>query len=113
MRDSVMVGLRSATPVMDQDNELPFELPAVARKKVSVGFDGGLMSSDAGVLLLREVEGRLGLAARLAGCIADRRDPERISHGVAEMLRLRMFAIAAGYEDADDCDSLRDDPVFK
>lgn len=108
-----MVGLRSATPVMDQDNELPFELPAVARKKVSVGFDGGLMSSDAGVLLLREVEGRLGLAARLAGCIRDRRDPERISHGVDEMLRLRMFAIAAGYEDADDCDSLRDDPVFK
>jgi len=108
-----MVGLRSATPVMDQDNELPFELPAVARKKVSVGFDGGLMSSDAGVLLLREVERRLGIAARLAGCIADRRDPERISHGVDEMLRLRMFAIAAGYEDADDCDSLRDDPVFK
>src|SRR6185369_12265288 len=105
-----MVGLRSATPVMDQDNELPFELPSVARKKVSVGFDGGQMSSDAGVLLLREVERRLGIAARLAACVPDRRDPERISHGLEEMLRLRMFAIAAGYEDADDCDSLRHDP---
>lgn len=105
--------LRSATPVMDQHNDLPFELPAVARKKVSVGFDGGLMSSDAGVLLLRDVERRLGIAARLAACIPDRRDPKRISHGVEEMLRLRIFAIAAGYEDADDCDSLRDDPVFK
>ena len=98
---------------MDQDSVLPFALPAVARKKVSVGFDGGLMSSDGGVLLLREVERRLGIAARLASCIPDRRDPERISHSVEEMLRLRMFAIAAGYEDADDCDSLRDDPVFK
>ena len=98
---------------MDQDSVLPFALPAVARKKVSVGFDGGLMSSDGGVLLLREVERRLGIAARLASCIPDRRDPERISHSVEEMLRLRMFAIAAGYEDANDCDSLRDDPVFK
>src|SRR5882724_2495151 len=98
---------------MDEDTLLPFELPAVARKKVSVGFDGGQMSSDAGVLLLREVERGLGIAAQLAACIPDRRDPERISHGVAEMLRLRMFAIAAGYEDADDCDSLRHDPVFK
>ena len=49
---------------MDQDSLLPFEFPAVARKKVSVGFDGGLMSSDAGVLLLREVERRLQLASR-------------------------------------------------
>ena len=98
---------------MSEDTLLPLELPAVARKKVSVGFDGGLMSSDAGVLLLREAERRLGIAARLAACIADRRDPERITHRLDEMLQLRMFAIAAGYEDADDCDSLRDDPVFK
>src|SRR5215468_7031295 len=105
--------MRSATPVMEHDSLLPFELPAVARKKLSVGFDGGLMSSDGGVLLLREAERRLGIATRLAACIADRRDPERISHGLDEMLRLRMLAIAAGYEDADDCDRLRDDPVFK
>src|SRR5258708_1842037 len=98
---------------MDEDTLLPFELPAVARKKVSVGFDGGQMSSDAGVLLLREVERRLGLAVQLAACLPDRRDPERISEGVAEMLRLRMSAIAAGYEDADDCDGLRHDLVFK
>ena len=98
---------------MDQDNVLPFDLPAVARKKVRVGFDGGQMSSDAGVLLLRGVERRLGLARRLVGCVSDRRDPLRITHPLAEMLRLRMFAIAAGYEDADDCDTLRHDPVFK
>jgi hypothetical protein len=98
---------------MEQDTQLPFELPAVARKKVSVAFDGGLLSSDGGVLLLRGVERRLGIAERLSGCMADRRDPTRIDHTLAEMLRLRMFLIAAGYEDADDCDSLRFDPAFK
>ena len=98
---------------MEQDTLLPFELPAVARKKVSVAFDGGLLSSDGGVLLLRGVERRLGIAERLAGCMTDRRDPARIDHTLAEMLRLRMFLIASGYEDADDCDSLRADPMFK
>jgi hypothetical protein len=108
-----MVGLRSATPVMSEDTLLPFDVPSVARKKVSVGFDGGMLSSDGGVLLLRGVERRLGLAARLAGCIRDRRNPESVLHTVEEMLRLRMFAIAAGYEDANDCDGLRHDPIFK
>lgn len=98
---------------MSEDIALPFDLPSVGRKKLSVGFDGGQLSSDAGVLLLRGVERRLGLADRLAGCIREWRKPERIEHPLAEMLRLRMFAIAAGYGDADDCDSLRHDAVFK
>ena len=98
---------------MDEDTLLPFDLPAVARKKVSAAFDGGMLSSDAGVLLLRGVERRLGIASRLAACLKDRRAPDRIDHTLEEMLRLRMFAIAAGYEDANDCNKLRDDPVFK
>ena len=98
---------------MSQDIQLSFELPAVAGKKVSVGFDGGRLSSDGGVLLLRDVERRLGLAARLAGCMNDRRATVRIDHSLEEMLRLRMFAIAAGYEDANDCAQLRHDPIFK
>src|SRR6202167_4652177 len=105
--------MRSATSVMSEDTLLPFDLPSVAHKKVSVGFDGGQLSSDAGVLVLRGVEKTLGLAARLALCMRDRRNPERIVHPLEEMLRLRMFAIAAGYEDADGCYSLRDDPIFK
>jgi hypothetical protein len=98
---------------MQDDSLLPFELPAVRRRKLSLAFDGGRLSSDAGVLLLRQVERRLGLAERLAGCLRDRRDPLRIEHPLTEMLRLRMLAIAAGYEDADDCDALRHDPAFK
>jgi Transposase DDE domain group 1 len=98
---------------MTEDTLFPPGLSPVAGKQVRVAFEGGLQSSDGGVLLLREVDRRLGLAERLAACIPDWRDPESISHGIAEMLRFRMFAIAAGYEDADDCDALRGDPIFK
>jgi len=98
---------------MSDDTLLPFDLPAVCRKKVTACFDGGLLSSDGGLLLLRDAERRLGLADRLAGCLRDARDPDRVGHTLAEMLRFRMLAIACGYEDADDCDSLRRDPLFK
>ncbi len=98
---------------MSQDTVLAFDVPSVGRKKVSVAFDGGRLSSDGGVLLLRAAERKLGLASRLARCLRDKRDPDLIEHTLEEMLRLRMFAIAAGYEDADDCDALRHDPMFK
>src|SRR5271170_7470778 len=98
---------------MSKDTVLAFDLPSVCRKKVSVAFDGGMLSSDAGVLVLRNIERRLGIVARLASCLRDKRDPDLIEHTLEEMLRLRVFAIAAGYEDADDCDSLRHDPIFK
>src|SRR6266480_7646535 len=98
---------------MEEDTLLPFAFPAVARKKVSAAFDGGMLSSDAGVLLLCNVEKRLGLAHRISACLKDKRDPDFIKHTVEEMLRLRMLAIAAGYEDANDFDRLRYDPIFK
>ena len=98
---------------MIEDTPLPFALPAVSRKKVTADFAGGLISSDGGLVLLREAERRLGLAEALAGCIRERRDPGRVVHTLAAMLRFRMFAIACGYEDANDCDALRGDPLFK
>ena len=58
-------------PAMDEDNLLPFSLLAVCRKKVSVAFEGGLLSSDGGVLVLRDVERRVGLAELLAECLTD------------------------------------------
>ena len=69
---------------MQQDNLLPFDLPAVARKKVCIAFDGGMLSSDASVLLLRGVEQRLSIATRLAACLTDHRDPNRIDHTLVE-----------------------------
>jgi len=98
---------------MQDDSLLPFDLPAVCRKKLTAAFDGGSISSDGGLVLLREADRRLGLSARLAKCIRDRRDPARITHQLAEMVGFRMLAIACGNEDADDCDTLRCDPLFK
>jgi Transposase DDE domain group 1 len=88
-------------------------LSPVAGKAVQVTFDAGRLTSDGGVLVLAEIERRLGIAERLARCVEDPRAPERVQHGLAEMIRFRALLIAAGYEDANDCDALRADPAFK
>ncbi len=88
-------------------------LSPVVGKAVQVTFDAGRLTSDGGVLVLAEIERRLGIAERLARCIEDPRAPDRVQHGLAEMIRFRTLLIAAGYEDANDCDALRVDPVFK
>jgi DDE family transposase len=100
-------------PAMDEGTGILPGLPAVAGKPVHVTFDGGLMTSDAGILLLATIEQRLGIAERLANCIEDPRAPERVRHTLAEMIRYRALLIAAGYPDGNDCDALRADPVFK
>jgi hypothetical protein len=98
---------------MTDDTFLPFSFPAVVRKKITAAFDGGRMTSDGGVMLLAMAERRLGIAERLARVFPDRRDPMRITHTLADMIRARVFAICCGYEDADDLDFLRSDPAFK
>jgi len=88
-------------------------LSPVQGKAVVARFDGGRLSSEGGLLPLREVERRLGLADRLAACLRDPRAPERVVHRLAEIIRFRMLMIAAGYADGNDADSLRADPMFK
>src|SRR5437762_5077584 len=98
---------------MDEDIPLPFDLPAVARKKVSAAFDGGRITSDGGVMLLAQAERRLGIVDKLARVIPDERDADRVTDLLPNILRARSFAIACGYEDAEDLDRLRFDPAFK
>src|SRR6476620_12427916 len=88
-------------------------LSPVQSKAVVARFDGGRLSSEGGLLALREIETRLGLADRLAACVKDPRAPERVVHWLAEMIRFRMLMIAAGYEDGNDADSLRADPMLQ
>ena len=75
-------------------------------------FDGGTISSDAGGVLLREVENHFGILKRVAGCFRDYRDPERIEHSVEELIKQRIYALALGYEDLNDHDSLRHDVMM-
>jgi len=88
-------------------------LSPVCGKAIVARFDAACMSSDGGLLALREVEQRLKSASRLAACIDDPRDPSRVMHGLDEIIRTRMLMIAAGYEDGNDADHLRRDPMFK
>jgi hypothetical protein len=102
-----------ATRAMTEDTSLPFSFPAVGRKKITAAFDGGRITSDAGVMLLGQAERRLGLADKLAAAIAVPRNPLLITHSLDSIFRARILAIACGYEDADDLDHLRKDPAFK
>lgn len=85
----------------------------VHRKPVTLTFSEDKISSDGGLLLLREVENQLGLIKNLTAVLTDERDQRYVDHSYEEILRQRIFQIASGYEDANDCNSLRDDPVLK
>ena len=86
---------------------------SLARKPVTVGFDQAHASSEGGVLLLKACDQRLGLSARLARCLHDRRDPTKVVHSCRELLQHRMFAMACGYADGNDPARLGQDPILK
>jgi len=88
-----------------------FDFPPLGRREVIGRFDGGTITSDAGALLLRALEGKTGLLRRFSECFTDRRDPDRIEHTVEELVKQRVFAIALGDEDLNDHDELRHDPL--
>ena len=100
-------------PVKVESTPLLPGLSPVGSKTIEARFDAACMSSDGGLLALREIEQRLAIASRLAACIRDPRDPSRVIHGLEEIIRMRMLMIAAGYEDGNDADRLRRDPMFK
>jgi hypothetical protein len=102
-----------STPAESVDSSLAFSFPAIGRKKVTAAFDGGRLTSDGGVLLLAQAERTMGICRKLGTCIADRRDPSRVTHRLEDILRARILAISCGYEDADDLDTLRNDPGFR
>jgi hypothetical protein len=81
-------------------------------RQVAADFSGGTLSSDAGALLLRQVDANLGLTAELAQCFYDRRNPVWVDHSVQELMRQRIFGTALGYEDINDHQRLRLDPLL-
>ena len=91
----------AAERAMERHERAAFSSP-VAGKAVRAAFDGGRLTSDAGVLVLAEIERRLGIAERLARCIEDPRSPGRVRHTVADMIRFRALMIAAGYPEQGD-----------
>jgi hypothetical protein len=97
---------------MTECNQESFEFEELFSRQVVARFDGGTISSDAGGLLLRETERRIRLLKRLRGCFSDGRNPARIEHGLEQMLAQRIYGLALGYEDLNDHDQLREDPLL-
>src|SRR5713226_9582760 len=97
---------------MTECNQSGFEFEASGRRKIVASFDGGTISSDGGAFLLRQTDKRLNLLPRLAECFLDGRNQEQVEHSVLEMLSQRIYGLALGYEDINDHEQLRKDPVF-
>jgi len=97
---------------MTECNQSSFGFQACGSREIVARFDGGTISSDGGALLLRQTDQRLNLLSRLAECFLDGRDPERVEHSVQEMVSQRVYGIALGYEDLNDHEQLRTDPLF-
>ncbi len=95
-----------------QCSQKPFRFHPLVRREVQGRFDGGAITSDAGGLLLREVEKRTGIIARFAVCFRDHRVKEQVEHTVKELVAQRVYALALGYEDLNDHDQLRQDPLL-
>jgi DDE family transposase len=98
--------------VRTECKESQLEFQSFGRRQVVASFDGGRISSDGGLLLLREVAQRTGLLGRFARCFSDQRDPRLIEHTIEELVSQRVLALAQGYEDLNDHDALRDDTLL-
>jgi hypothetical protein len=98
---------------MTQDTQIVLPFARLAGKHLQADFDGGTLSSDGGVLFLREIEAQVEVIRRIAGALHDPRDSRYTDHSYEELLSQRIFQIACGYDDANDCTPLRHDPAFK
>ena len=93
-------------------NTREFAFQGLGSRAVTARFDGGAITSDAGALLLREVEAKTGILQRFAACFTDHRDPDRVEHTLPELIAQRVYGLALGYEDLNDHDTLRHDPLL-
>jgi len=97
---------------MTECSQTSFGLEACGKRELVARFDGGTISSDGGAFLLRQTDKRLNLLPRLAECFLDGRNQKQVEHSVLEMLAQRIYGLALGYEDINDHEQLRKDPVF-
>lgn len=98
---------------MPDDIASPIALASLEDKAILVDFDGGRLSSDGGLIVLGDPDEQIGLTRDLAAVLRDPRDPRRVDFTTHDLLKQRVFQIAAGYEDANDANTLRHDPIFK
>ena len=98
---------------MTNCTQAAFDFPPLKRRQIQAEFSGGDITSDGGVLLLRQIDQRLGLLAAIDKVIPDPRDPRYIEHSQLSLLRQRIYGICLGYEDLNDHQTLRTDPAIQ
>ena len=104
---------RTTASAMTECNQSRFEFAGHFSRQVVARFDGGAITTDSGGLLLRETDRRLNLLPRLAECFLDARDPVFVQHSVQELVSQRVYGLALGYEDLNDHEQLRQDPLMR
>jgi hypothetical protein len=97
---------------MTECNQSSFGFADSGKREIVARFDGGTISTDGGALLLRQTDQHLNLLPRLAECFLDGRNQSMVEHSILEMLSQRIYGLALGYEDLNDHEQLRNDPVF-
>jgi Transposase DDE domain group 1 len=97
---------------MTECTQALFSFAGVGQREVVSRFDGGYVVSDGGALLLRQVEHRADILGRFAACFTDQRDPRRVEHSVEQLVKQRVYGLALGYEDLNDHEKLRQDPLL-
>ena len=108
-----MFGEKRAALAMTECNQERFEFASTSgTRQIVAEFSGGRITSDAGSLLLKETDTKMNLLTRFSQCFADRRNPLLIEHTMEQMLRQRVYGLALGYEDLNDHDLLRLDPLL-
>lgn len=103
---------RRGSPTTTQCIPTPLTFPPLARRDVRACFDGGTITTDGGALLLGSVEAKTCILQQFATCFTDHRDPDLIEHAVADLVAQRVYGLALGYEDLNDHDTLRRDPLL-
>ena len=101
------------TTSFSPENNSILDLFSVSKKPIELSYSGEKISSDGGLLLLKELDNQTGLISHFGDCINDTRDKRYVAHTITEILSQRIFQISAGYEDANDCNSLKDDAIMK
>ena len=101
------------TTVYVQDKQHRMSFASLLGKQVEAAFDGGILTSDGGVMLIREVEAKIGILRRIIAALTDQRHPSYVDHSLKDLVIQRVLQMACGYEDANDCNALRRDPGFK
>src|ERR1700726_394775 len=98
--------------LMTECNQKAFSFAAHFSRRVESSFTAGQVSSDGGALLLRQADRKIGMLSRVAACFTDRRSPLLVTHKLEEMVSQRVYGLALGYEDLNDHEQLRHDPLL-